>query len=263
MRADCLLWIQGRPVISVDDTLKVIACKEQQKKLGALQMELGTARQEGFISKNIPENSGTNTKKRLMAVIGVMTRFGHKNNRDAVRKSWMHTGAALKMLEGEKGMIIRFVIGRSAKLGDSLDRDIDSENRQANDFIILNDQVEAPELLPKKTKLLVHAVEHWDAEFYVKVNDDIYVNIDALGVVLVSNLDKTRAYIGCTKSGEVFSELNHKWYEPDWWKFGDGKSYFDMLLVRSMQYHKLWLNECFVHMPMMMSVQDHGLSDLM
>jgi hypothetical protein len=28
------------------------------------------------------------------------------------------------------------------------------------------------------------------------------------------------------KSGEVFSEKNHKWYEPEWWKFGDKKSYF-------------------------------------
>ncbi|KAM3001556.1 hypothetical protein FF2_037834 [Malus domestica] len=28
------------------------------------------------------------------------------------------------------------------------------------------------------------------------------------------------------KSGEVFSEPTHKWYEPDWWKFGDAKSYF-------------------------------------
>ncbi|MCH83680.1 putative beta-13-galactosyltransferase 11-like [Trifolium medium] len=28
------------------------------------------------------------------------------------------------------------------------------------------------------------------------------------------------------KSGEVFSERNHKWYEPEWWKFGDKKSYF-------------------------------------
>ncbi|KAM7491456.1 hypothetical protein LguiA_034377 [Lonicera macranthoides] len=217
---------QGQTSISVDDTLKVIACREQQKKLDALQMELGKARQEGFVSNNPAKNSETDTKKKLLAVIGIITRFGHKNNRDAIRKAWMSTGAALKKVEDEKGIVIRFVIGRSAKHGDSLDRDIASENRQANDFIILNDHVEAPEEQPKKTKLFfIHAVEHWDAEFYVKVNDDIYLNIDALGTVLANNLDKPRAYIGCMKSGEVFSQPTNKWYEPDWWKFGDGKSY--------------------------------------
>ena len=50
------------------------------------------------------------------------------------------------------------------------------------DFILIvflqNDHVEAPEEQPKKTKLFfIHAVEHWDAEFYVKVNDDIYLNV--------------------------------------------------------------------------------------
>lgn len=29
---------------------------------------------------------------------------------------------------------------------------------------------------------------------------------DALGAVLANNLDKPRAYIGCMKSGEVFSQ---------------------------------------------------------
>lgn len=134
---------------------------------------------------------------------------------------------ALKKLEDEKGIIIRFVIGRSPNHGDNSERDIISENKLANDFIILNDHMEAPEELPNKSKLFfIHVVEHWDAEFYVKVSDDIYVNIDALGTVLASQLDKPRVYIGCMKSGEVFTQQSNKWYEPDWWKFGDSNSYF-------------------------------------
>ncbi|KAL0408085.1 UNVERIFIED_CONTAM: Hydroxyproline O-galactosyltransferase HPGT1 [Sesamum radiatum] len=183
-----------------------VAGREQQKKLAALHVDLEQARQEGFVSKHLPENGGT-TKKKLLAVIGIITMFGRKNNRDAIRKAWMPTGDALKKLEEEKGIVIRFVIGRSANHGDSSDREIDSENRQANDFTILENHMETPEERPKKTKLfLIHAVEHWDAEFYVKINDDVYVNIDALGAVLASHLDKPRAYIGCMKSGEVFSE---------------------------------------------------------
>ncbi|KAL0290703.1 UNVERIFIED_CONTAM: Hydroxyproline O-galactosyltransferase HPGT1 [Sesamum angustifolium] len=217
---------QGKSSISIDDTLKIITCREQQKKLAALHVDLEQARQEGFVSKHLPENGGTR-KKKLLAVIGIITMFGRKNNRDAIRKAWMPTGDALKKLEEEKGIVIRFVIGRSANHGDSSDREIDSENRQANDFTILEKHMETSEERPKKTKLfLIHAVEHWDAEFYVKINDDVYVNIDALGAVLASHLDKPRAYIGCMKSGEVFSQPKQKWYEPDWWKFGDGKSYF-------------------------------------
>ncbi|KAI8023624.1 Phosphatidate cytidylyltransferase 1 [Camellia lanceoleosa] len=46
---------------------------------------------------------------------------------------------------------------------------------------------------------------------------------NALGNSLAAHLDKPRVYVGCLKSGEVFSEQSHKWYEPDSEKFGDGK----------------------------------------
>ncbi|KAL0447823.1 UNVERIFIED_CONTAM: Hydroxyproline O-galactosyltransferase HPGT1 [Sesamum latifolium] len=202
---------QGKSSISIDDTLKIITCREQQKKLAALHVDLEQARQEGFVSKHLPENGGT-TKKKLLAVIGIITMLGVRT----IEMQFVRPGC---LLVRNSYML--------ANHGDSSDREIDSENRQANDFTILENHMETPEERPKKTKLfLIHAVEHWDAEFYVKINDDVYVNIDALGAVLASHLNKPRAYIGCMKSGEVFSQPKHKWYEPDWWKFGDGKSYF-------------------------------------
>ncbi|WCJ26442.1 Galactosyltransferase family protein [Euphorbia peplus] len=216
-----------KSAVSVAETLRIIACREQQKKLSAVEMELAAARQEGFISNHVVKTNGDKSQKKLLAVIGIMTTFGRKKNRDAIRQAWMPTGAGLKQMETEKGIVVRFVIGRSANRGDSLDKDIDREIGQRNDFILLDEQVEATEENPKKTKaFLIKAVENWDAEFYVKVNDDIFVNIDTLGATLSTYLDKPRAYIGCMKSGEVFSDLNQQWYEPDWWKFGDGKSYF-------------------------------------
>ncbi|XP_004511534.1 hydroxyproline O-galactosyltransferase HPGT1-like [Cicer arietinum] len=218
---------QGHSAVSVDDTLKILACREQKKKLFDLETELSAARKEGFVSKQLSANDGKYPTKKTLSVIGVMTTFGRKKNRDAVRKAWMPSGASLKNLADEKGIIVRFVIGRSANRGDSLDKEIEKENSQTNDFIILDNQVEAVEESAKKTKsFFIYAVDNWDAEFYAKVNDDVYVNLDSLGVVLTSHLDKPRAYIGCMKSGEVFSEPTHQWHEPDWWKFGDGKSYF-------------------------------------
>ncbi|KAJ6797419.1 Uncharacterized protein M6B38_217135 [Iris pallida] len=218
---------QGKSVISVEETLKVVACRHQQKRLVSLEMELAAARQEGFVGKYSSETNGNHTRKRPLAVIGILTGFGRKNNRDAIRKSWLPTRATLKKLEEEEGVIVRFVIGRSANRGDSMDRAVYEENMLTRDFIVLDNHIEASEDISKKTKaFLVHAADTWDAEFYAKVNDDVYVNIDGFGAVLSTYWDNPRVYIGCMKSGEVFSELGHKWYEPDWWKFGDGKSYF-------------------------------------
>ncbi|PON82494.1 Glycosyl transferase [Trema orientale] len=218
---------QGRSVISVDDTLQTITCSEQQRKLTALEMKLAAARQEGFIPKSLSKNYETRPRKNLLAVIGIITTFGHRKNRDAIRKAWMPTGSALKKLANERGIIVKFFIGRSANRGDSLDVEIDRENRQTHDFLVLDDQVESPEEHPRKIKsFLVHALDKWDAEFFVKVNDDVFVNIDSLGAILTAHLDKHHIYIGCMKSGQVVSEPNNKWYEPDWWKFGDAKSYF-------------------------------------
>lgn len=48
-------------------------------------------------------------------------------------------------------------------------------------FPLQDGQVEASEERPKKMKsFFIHAVENWDAEFYVKVNDDVFVNIGML-----------------------------------------------------------------------------------
>ncbi|KAK7293453.1 hypothetical protein RJT34_16319 [Clitoria ternatea] len=218
---------QGQSAISVEDTLKIIACREKHKKLEALEIELAKARQEGFASNHAIVTNGTHTKKKPLVVIGILTKFGNQNNRDAIRKAWMGSGTALKKIEDRRGIVTRFVIGRSANRGDNLDRDIDWENKQTNDFLILDDHVEAVEELPKKAKLFfAHAVEKWDAYYYAKVNDDVYINIVALGATLTTHMDKPRVYIGCMKSGKVFSEPKHKWYEPEWWKFGDKKTYF-------------------------------------
>lgn len=46
-------------------------------------------------------------------------------------------GSALKELENDKGIIIRYVIGRSSNRGDMLDRQIDQESKETNDFLIL------------------------------------------------------------------------------------------------------------------------------
>lgn len=58
-------------------------------------MQLAAAGQEGFKSKSSTDTDDNDPKKRPLVVIGILTRFGRKNNRDAIRKAWMGTGKLL------------------------------------------------------------------------------------------------------------------------------------------------------------------------
>jgi hydroxyproline O-galactosyltransferase HPGT len=58
-------------------------------------MELSAARKEGFVPKQLSVNNEKQPTKKILSVIGVMTTFGRKKNRDAIRKAWMPTGTFL------------------------------------------------------------------------------------------------------------------------------------------------------------------------
>ncbi|KAF6158090.1 hypothetical protein GIB67_014884 [Kingdonia uniflora] len=210
-------------VLTVDDKLMVLGCKDLSRRIVEVEMDLTLAKSQGYLKK---KNNKQQNDRKLLAVVGVFTGFGSRLRRNTFRGSWMPKGDALRKLE-EKGVVIRFVIGRSSNRGDSLDRIIDEENRMTKDFLILDNHEEAQEELPRKTKIFFStAVENWDAEFYVKVDDSISLDLDGLIAYLESRRGQNGVYIGCMKSGEVVNEVGKPWYEPEWWKFGDSKSYF-------------------------------------
>uniref|UniRef100_A0A0E0A5S9 Fe2OG dioxygenase domain-containing protein n=1 Tax=Oryza glumipatula TaxID=40148 RepID=A0A0E0A5S9_9ORYZ len=210
-------------VLSVEDKLRNLGCIGIGRKIAEAEMDLTKAKSEGYLWGN-GTATGSSDKKKLLAVIGVYTGFGSRLKRNTFRGSWMPRGDALKKLE-EKGVVIRFVIGRSANRGDSLDRNIDDENRRTKDFLILESHEEAAEELPSKVKFFFSAaIEAWDAEFYVKVDDNINLDLAGLIEMLEARRGSQGLYMGCMKSGGVVSEEGQQWYEPEWWKFGDSKT---------------------------------------
>ncbi|KAL3497332.1 hypothetical protein ACH5RR_040064 [Cinchona calisaya] len=216
---------QRPKMLTVEDKLTVFGCKDLERRIVEAEMELTLAKSQGYLKNQLMQSGAASTKK-YFAVIGVYTGFGGRLRRNVFRGSSMPKGDALSKLE-EKGIIIRFVIGRSANRGDSLDRNIDEENGVTKDFLILDGHEEAQEELPKKAKFFFStAVQMWNAEFYVKVDDNIDLDLDGLVELLQSRRGQENAYIGCMKSGDVVAEVGRPWYEPEWWKFGDGKSYF-------------------------------------
>ncbi|KAL3500912.1 hypothetical protein ACH5RR_040005 [Cinchona calisaya] len=216
---------QRPKMLTLEDKLTVFGCKDLERRIVEAEMELTLAKSQGYL-KNQLKQSRSASGKKFLAVIGVYTGFGSRLRRNVFRGSWMPKGDALSRLE-ERGIVIRFVIGRSANRGDSLDRNIDEENHVTNDFLILDGHEEAQEELPKKAKFFFStAVQMWDAEFYLKVDDNIDLDLEGLIELLQSRRGQESAYMGCMKSGEVVAEEGKPWYEPEWWKFGDEKSYF-------------------------------------
>ncbi|XP_019052710.1 PREDICTED: probable beta-1,3-galactosyltransferase 8 [Nelumbo nucifera] len=190
-------------------------------------MELAVARTSHMSGLGSHEGATGRSLQKAFVVIGINTGFSSRKRRDSLRETWMPKGAELKKLEKEKGMVIRFVIGHSATPGGVLDKAIDAEDAEYKDFLRLK-HVEGYHELSTKTRLYFStAVSIWDADFYVKVDDDIHVNLGMLASRLAQYRSKPRIYIGCMKSGPVLSQKGVKYHEPEFWKFGEeGNKYF-------------------------------------
>lgn len=203
------------------------------KTVSDLEMKLAAAKavRESVHSSNpVSGNSKTvksTSKRKYFIVIGISTAFSSRKRRDSVRMTWMPQGEKRKKLEEEKGIVIRFVIGHSSTSGGILDRAVEEEEIMHKDFLRL-DHVEGYMELAAKTKTYFStAVALWDAQFYVKVDDDVHVNLATLGVTLSRHCTKPRVYIGCMKSGPVLARKGVRYHEPEYWKFGtSGNKYF-------------------------------------
>lgn len=203
------------------------------KTISSLEMQLAAARaakgdtEEGspVVTKSGTEN--LKARQKVFFVMGIITAFSSRKRRDSIRETWMPTGDGLLKLENEKGIIMRFVIGHSATAGGVLDRAIDAEDEQHKDFLRLN-HIEGYHELSSKTQIYFStAVAKWDADFYIKVDDDVHVNLGMVGSTLARHRSKPRVYIGCMKSGPVLGQRGVKYHEPEYWKFGEeGNKYF-------------------------------------
>ncbi|XP_066373929.1 probable beta-1,3-galactosyltransferase 2 [Miscanthus floridulus] len=94
----------------------------------------------------------------------------------------------------------------SAISGGIVERAIQADDKKHGDFMRLDHVEGYLELSGKTRTYFATAVNLWDANFYVKVDDDVHVNIATLGNILSKHISKPRVYIGCMKSGPVLSD---------------------------------------------------------
>ncbi|KAF7150363.1 hypothetical protein RHSIM_Rhsim02G0254000 [Rhododendron simsii] len=203
------------------------------KSISSLEMRLSAARASKAYNEDrspLLKETGighSRNRPKVFFVMGIITAFSSRKRRDSIRDTWLPKGEDLKKLEKEKGIIIRFVIGHSATPGGVLDRAIEAEEEQHKDFLRLN-HVEGYHELSSKTQIFFStAAATWDADFYVKVDDDVHVNLGMVGSTLARHRSKPRVYVGCMKSGPVLAQKGVKYHEPEYWKFGEeGNKYF-------------------------------------
>lgn len=106
------------------------------KTISSLEFELVASRAAqdknlgGLPALENPSGEASGEKPKVFVVIGINTAFSSRKRRDSVRETWMPRGTKLSQLEQEKGIVIRFVIGRSATPGGILDRAIEAEGAQ-------------------------------------------------------------------------------------------------------------------------------------
>ncbi|KAK4420774.1 putative beta-1,3-galactosyltransferase 2 [Sesamum alatum] len=229
--------VQGQAKVVLGEVSKTHhAIQTLDKTISNLEMELAAARavQHSLLggspvsqNLNMPE---LGKKRKYLMVVGINTAFSSRKRRDSVRATWMLQGDKRKKLEEEKGIVIRFVIGHSATSGGILDcslESIEAEDKKHGDFLRLEHVEGYLELSAKTKAFFTTAITLWDADFYVKVDDDVHVNIATLGATLARHRSKPRVYIGCMKSGPVLAQKGVRYHEPEYWKFGEqGNKYF-------------------------------------
>ncbi|KAK9699760.1 hypothetical protein RND81_08G194500 [Saponaria officinalis] len=151
-------------------------------------------------------------RPKFLGFVGIQTSFGFADRRDALRSTWFASSPdSLLRLEQATGLAFRFVIGRSkdAKKMAELSREVD----QYKDFMLIDIEEEHARLPSKTLAFFKAAFELFDADYYVKADDDIYLRPDRLATLLAKERTNPMTYIGCMKKGPVITDPKMKWYE--------------------------------------------------
>ncbi|XP_042518689.1 probable beta-1,3-galactosyltransferase 14 [Macadamia integrifolia] len=172
---------------------------------------------------NLVTSDGDRNRHKVMGFVGIQTGFGSVGRRKSLRKTWFPSDRqGLQRLEDATGLAFRFVIGRTSDR--SKMAELRKEVEEYDDFLVL-DIEEAYSRLPYKTLAFFKAAYGlFDSEFYVKVDDDIYLRPDRLSILLAKERSHPQTYLGCMKKGPVVTDPKLKWYEP--LSYLLGKQYF-------------------------------------
>ncbi|KAJ4952999.1 hypothetical protein NE237_029831 [Protea cynaroides] len=149
---------------------------------------------------------------KLLGFVGVQTAFSSADRRASLRSTWFPSDPdALLRLEQATGLAFRFVIGRSKDAKKMAD--LEKEIEKYNDFMLIDVEEEYLKLPYKTLAFFKAAFDLFEADYYVKADDDIYLRPDRLATLLAKERIHPMTYIGCMKKGPVITDPKMKWFE--------------------------------------------------
>ncbi|KAH0653180.1 hypothetical protein KY290_031472 [Solanum tuberosum] len=96
-----------------------VAIQSLDDSISKIQSELASTKDPLIprITEEVPslstDSGGRRPRKKTFIVIGINTTFSSRKRRDTIGQTWMPQGAKLHILEQEKGIVVRFMIGYS------------------------------------------------------------------------------------------------------------------------------------------------------
>ncbi|KAK7831195.1 putative beta-1 [Quercus suber] len=197
-----------------------------------------------FYSKG-DNGGGLVERPKQLGFVGIHTGFGSSDRRLALRETWFPSdpdgllrfcvGIAngnqwwvllacdclffvdlnliklLFKLEQATGIAFRFVIGRSKNAKKMAE--LHKEMEKYKDFMVIDVEEDNLNLPYKSLTFFKAAFELFEADYYVKIDDVIYLRPDRLAILLAKERTHPLTYIGCMKKGPVITDPKMKWYE--------------------------------------------------
>lgn len=167
-------------------------------------------------------NEGTRSelvRPKVLAFVGINTGFDSGPRRKALRETWFpSTPEGLTKMEESTGLVFRFVIGHTEDAHKM--KALEEEVAEHQDFMLIDVDEKYSKLNHKTLAFFRTAYSLYDADFYMKMDDDIYLRPDRLAALLAKPRESPRVYLGCMKKGPVITDPKYKWYEPQAYMIG-------------------------------------------
>ncbi|CAI7765348.1 unnamed protein product, partial [Closterium sp. NIES-54] len=115
-------------------------------------------------------------------------------------------------VEAALGLAFRFIVGHSASAEE--EQMLQAENSTHGDLLRVDVDEGYLNLNHKTLVYFTSLFKLYEAEFYVKADDDIYLIPERLSSLIARPRDSPRTYLGCFKRGSVITDPKKRWFEP-------------------------------------------------
>ena len=140
-------------------------------------------------------------------------KYDYTLRRQALRNTWFPTSqAALDKLEASSGIVLRFVIGHTTHA--KAEAEVASEEKKHGGFLRLPIQEEYLSLTNKTFTFFTTVVQQYNPQYIFKVDDDVYLRVDRVPAAVKQWKQKDADYIGCMKTGPIYTSRQYRWFEP-------------------------------------------------